>query len=570
MRILFLSLALNLYAMCSGQESVLPGEVTTYINQRIEAGMNPSIAIGIIDKNGTRYYSFGKTKNGGRKINEHTIYELGSITKTFTGILLADMVLKDELEVDDPVEKYLPESVEIVEKNGAPITLGQLSDHTSGLPRLPDNMDPADPANPYADYTADKLYEFLSGLQLERSAGSAYEYSNLGAGLLGHVLSLKANKSYEDLLISRIIRPLGMEETRIRLTAAMKKHLAIGHDQGLEVMNWDLSALEGAGAIRSSVHDMLIYLKANMCLMDHPLQAAMKLSHMPRHDKAGGGMKLGLGWHILPTDKGDIIWHNGGTGGYATFAGFHKESGMGVVVLTNSTERVDDLGFHLIDPNLPLGEVKPHIAATLKKMIEEEGTANLQAKFSELKKSAPTKFDYSESGINALGYYFLNRKKFDEALAVFLLNINEYPSSANVYDSYAEALMESGDKENAIRNYKKSLEINPGNTNAIEMLGKMGVAYESVVPEVTASILQSYTGTYELVPGFEITIKLEEGQLIAQATGQGAYPIFPKTENEFYYKVVDAQIVFNRNDHGEVKSLTLFQAGREIEGKKLK
>lgn len=570
MRILLLLLGINLCAICSGQENSLPDNVSTYINERIEAGMNPSIAVGIIDKNGTRYFSFGKTKSGGKKINEHTIYELGSISKTFTGILLADMVLRGELEVDDPVEKYLPASVDIVEKDGTQITLGHLSDHTSGLPRLPDNMDPADPANPYADYTVEKLYEFLSGFQLNRPAGSGYEYSNLGAGLLGHILSLKANKRYEELVISTIAKPLGMEETRISLTPAMKKNLAVGHDQSLEVKNWDLSSLEGAGAIRSSVHDMLIYLKANMCLMDHPLQAAMKLSHMTRHDKAGGGMKLGLGWHILPTATGEIVWHNGGTGGYSTFAGFNKETGVGVVVLTNSTERVDDLGFHLLDQNLPLGEVKPHIAAPIREFIEEEGHENLQAKFRELKKEFPTKYDFSEQGINALGYYYLNRKMYDEALAVFQLNINEYPSSANVYDSYAEALKENGDKENAILNYKKSLEINPGNTNAIEMLAEMGVTYEAAVPEISEKILQSYIGTYELVPGFEITINLEDKQLIAQATSQGAYPIFPKTENEFYYKVVDAQIVFNRNDHGEVKSLTLFQSGRKIEGKKLK
>ena len=201
-------------------------------------------------------------------------------------------------------------------------------------------------------------------------------------------------------------------------------------------------------------------------------------------------------------------------------------------------------------------------------MIDQDGPVDLEKKFEEVKKSQPDKYDYSEDGINTLGYYYLNRKKFNEAIAVFLLNISEYPGSSNVYDSYAEALMESGQKELAIVNYKRSLEINPGNTNAVSMLAKMGVEMEIPIPAVSPSILESYVGTYELIPGFEIVITHVNGQLIAQATGQNAFPVFPKNENEFYYKVVDAQLVFNKDKDGKVESLTLHQNGREMVGKK--
>ena len=549
------------------QTKPLPAKVVTEINKRIKADANPGIVIGIIDKDGKSFYSFGKKKIGGKKVNEHTVYEIGSISKVFTATMLADMVVKDELSTDDPVQKFLPANVSIPTYEGKQITLGHLSDHTSSLPRLPDNLDPAILQNPYADYTTEKLYAFISNHVLRRPIGSEYEYSNLAVGLLGHILALKANNSYEELLRSTITLPLEMNETGIVLTKKMKKQLAFGHQQGIQVLNWDLPALAGTGGIRSSAYDMVRFLAANLQLFDHPLKRAMMLTHMPRHDKAGN-YRIGLGWHIIDSPYGDIIFHSGATGGYNSFAGFIKESGMGVVVLTNSIESIEDIGLHLLNPDVPLRNVLPHVATILKDIIDDEGPSDLIPQFDKIKKESWSKYDFSEMGINALGYYYLNRKQYDEAIAVFLLNIREYPKSANVYDSYAEALMEKGDKEQAIINYKKSLEINPGNENAVMMLSKMGVKVDITVPEIDSVTLESYVGTYELVPGFDIVITREGNGLMAQATGQGAFPIYPKTENEFYLKVVEAYIVFNRNAAGLVESLTLFQSGREMVGKK--
>ena len=548
-----------------GQSKTLPADVNSFIRQRIEAEMNPSIVVGIIDKNGPQYYAFGKKKHSGKAPDEHTLYEIGSISKVFTGILLADMVIKGELKTDDPIENFLPAGVHAPTYEGEHITLGHLSDHTSSLPREPDNFTFSNPDNPFADYTLQRMYEFLSSYELTRPVGSDYEYSNLGAGLLGNILASKAGQSYEELMVSRIASPLNMDETRIYLNTKLKKCMATGHDGNTPVSNWDLPAFEGAGAIKSSVHDMLIFLAANLQLIDHPLKKAMLLSHMPRHDKE---IRVGLGWHISDGSQGDIIWHNGGTGGYSTFAGFVKETGKGVIVMTNSRASVDDIGIHLLDPNVPLPSVFPHISISLKESIDKEGISGLMPMYDKIKKENAGKYDLSEMGLNALGYYYLNRKKIDEAIAVFLLNIREYPESANVYDSYAEALMEKGDKEQAIHNYKKSLEINPGNDNAVMMLAKMGVTVDIPVPEIDTVILESYVGTYELVPGFDIVITRKEDGLIAQATGQSAFPIYPKKEDDFYYKVVNARIVFNKNSAGEIESLTLFQNGREMVGRK--
>jgi len=208
------------------------------------------IVVGLIDGSGKRVVSYGKGAAGDSKpLDGDTVFEIGSITKAFTGLLLADMSLRGEVSLDDAAQKYLPEGAKMPERNGHAITLRHLSMHHSALPRLPGNLKPADPANPYADYGPAQLYEFLAGHTLRRDPGASYEYSNLGAGLLGHLLARRAGKSYEDVLRERIIDPLGMRDTRITLTDAMKSRLAQGHGPQLEpVKNWDLDALAGAGA----------------------------------------------------------------------------------------------------------------------------------------------------------------------------------------------------------------------------------------------------------------------------------------------------------------------------------
>ena len=230
-------------------------------------------------------------------VNEHTIYEIGSISKVFTGILLAHQSEAGKVDINDPARKYLPSTVQVPKRGGKEITLGNLADHTSGLPRMPDNFNPKDFSNPYADYTVEQMYAFLSSYQLPRDVGVEYEYSNLAQGLLGHILALNADTSYEDLMISTIAGPLGMNETKIVFDENMKKNLAIGHSGGREVSNWDIPTLAGAGGIRSSVHDMLKFLAANIGLTQTPLRSAMDKSHETRHFKAGEA-RVGLAWHI--------------------------------------------------------------------------------------------------------------------------------------------------------------------------------------------------------------------------------------------------------------------------------
>ena len=548
--------------LASAQTDDLSDELKEMIQRRVDDGVNTSIAIGVIDGDGPRYYSFGAQKMGGAPADEHTLYEIGSISKVFTAILLADQIEHKKMKAEDPIADYLPSKVIVpVYSGGGPaITLGNLSDHTSALPRLPSNMDPADPNNPYADYTAEMLYDFLSSYQLPREVGSAYEYSNLAVGLLGLILADHAGTTYESLLKEKITVPMEMQETAIKLSDALKKKFATGYSLGIEVESWDLPTFAGAGAIRSSTSDMLKFLAANMGLHKTNLRKAMDLTHQPRHDKAPGA-SIGLGWFLMEGSQGNIISHGGATGGFRAFAGFVEETGKGVVVLTNSDQDVGAIGMHILDPEVPLEAVKPSIALRFKEIIDTNGPGDLFEAYLELKKEG--RYAIEEEQINALGYYYLKEGQLDAAIKLFEINIDAFPNAWNVYDSYGEALIEKG-----IANYKKSLELNPSNTNANEVLSKIGVEVEIARVEVDEEILEMYVGTYELVPGFNIVISRKGNQLFGQATGQPAFELHAKSDTEFYLTVTDAQVVFSQDDEGKMM-LTLYQGGQVLPGKRI-
>jgi serine-type D-Ala-D-Ala carboxypeptidase/endopeptidase len=310
------------------------------------------VVVGVIDAHGRRIISHGALETGDpRPIGGDTIFEIGSMSKVFTSLLLADMVRRGEVRLDDPVVKYLPPGVVMPTRAGKQITLIDLATHTSGLPRLPGNMAMKDPSNPYADYTVEQLYAFLKTYQLPRDIGAKYEYSNLGGGLLGHVLARRAGMDYGALVRQRITKPLKMADTTIALSPAQMARLAKGHAADLgTVANWDLPTLAGAGALRSDANDILTFLAAELGYTPTPLVPAMADQIVPRRPTDLPVTEVALAWHIHKTPAREIVWHNGGTGGYRTFMGFDAKARVGVVVMTNVANGpgADDIGFHLL------------------------------------------------------------------------------------------------------------------------------------------------------------------------------------------------------------------------------
>jgi len=554
----------------TAQQTKITSEVKDHIKARVDNGLNVAIVVGLIDGDSVEYFSYGKTAlENGQDVDENSVFEIGSISKTFTTIMLADEVLKGNMKLLDPLSKYLPKNVKVPSRNNRVITLKDLATHSSGLPRLPNNMSPTNPNNPYADYTIEQAYSFLSGYELPRDVGETFEYSNFGMGILGHALELKNNKTYEELLIERIANKLEMNNTRIVFTDNMKNHLAKGHSNGREVENWDLPSLAGAGAIRSTASDMVKYLQANMGIKKTTLYDAMLMTHKSAYKNEGQNFEMGLGWHYA-LDK-SVVWHNGGTGGYRSFAGFIKDTTKGVVVLTNSAESVDAIGLKLLDDTRQLEMPKLSIVNILEEDITANGIESGIALYKKLKADSLDKYNFNEGELNRLGYSFLGKDKNDIALEIFKLNVAVYPKASNPYDSLGEAYLKQGDSTLAITNYKKSLELNPANDNAKKILIDLGVNEAEIIKDINVSVevLETYVGKYQLAPTFIITITRKESKLFLQATGQPQFEVFPSSQNEFYLKVVEASITFNKGDDGDIESLILHQGGQKVSGKKI-
>ena len=239
--------------------------------------------MGVVFEGQNNTYCYGSLdRDGPTSPDERTLFEIGSITKVFTTSLLADMHLKGEIDLDDPVNKFLPSPVALRSLGGVDVTLRHLATHTSGLPRIPSNLGLKNiflAKNPYAEYTVESLYAYLSKCHLMSSPGSAYYYSNLGMGLLGHVLGLVAVMDYEALVRERICRPLGMNDTAISLSDDQRDRLAPGQTKRKQVSNWDMPTLAGCAAFCSTIHDMLTFLNANIHPRSTPLKDAIELAH---------------------------------------------------------------------------------------------------------------------------------------------------------------------------------------------------------------------------------------------------------------------------------------------------
>jgi serine-type D-Ala-D-Ala carboxypeptidase/endopeptidase len=347
-----------LLAMTAGASAqpLPPDEVLqALIDAHVAQGRAVGIVLGVLDADGTtRIFSAGTAGAGGRPLGERSLFEIGSNTKVFTATILADMVRRGEVQLSDPLSLYLPPGVRAPTYGGREITLLDLATHTSGLPSEPDNMAPETPADFYAGYTAAHLHAFLHQHRLRREPGAQFEYSNLGMGLLGHLLSRAAGADYETLVRQRLLEPLGMQNTGIRPGEDARRRMTTGHDiRGVVTRYIDTGILAGAGALSSDSHDMLRFLAAHVGEPTSDLEEAMRSMREPRAKRSETG-SVGLGWLIRAGTDSRIVWHNGATPGFQTFMGFDPDRSVGVVVLSNSAHSNTNLGFHIIDPRIPL------------------------------------------------------------------------------------------------------------------------------------------------------------------------------------------------------------------------
>lgn len=475
-RLIWLAVITTVFTNCSTQIDTLPDDVTQNIQKRIEYGLNGAIAIGIIDLDGIRYYNFGSRNSLGAEVNEHSIFEIGSISKTLTATLLADQALNGDLKLDDPINEVLPERGEIPVLGKQQITLGHLSDHTSGLPNMPGNFKPANPKNPFADYTPAQMYEFIFNYLPTREVGTNFEYSNLAFGLLGHALSLHVGKTYEDLVSEVITGPLGMNETKITLDEQMINNLAVGKNEfGQSTENWNFSSLAGAGAIRSSTSDMIKYLSAQLGFTQTSLMQAFELTHHKRHEmyRVRTGDKplgMGLGWIIFTNSDGPNYWHGGSTGGYTTYTGFNKTMQKGVVVLATGHDP-SDIGAYLMYSD-SLKEIKRSLSTELARKIDLVGPKKAKTFFEDSVINNLEEFSYGSFPLNRLGRIYLE-ENIEASISIFEINIRLFPDDWNAYNNYGEALRKKGRFEESLESYQKSVQLNPENQTGLNSITEL-------------------------------------------------------------------------------------------------
>lgn len=338
-------------------------DIAALVSARNAPRPGQGIVVGVLDPTGRRFVAGGT--GAGATVDRSTLFEIGSISKVFTALILADMVNKGEVSLDDPAAKFLPAGHRMPERNGRQITLRDLATHRSGLPRMDPEMDAIDdPDGPFARYTEARLLAFLDRYQLPRDIGAEWEYSNLAAGLLGYLLARAAGTDYETLLRTRITGPLGMRDTMITLPPSHKARLAPAFDAYMRPASpWDVGVLTAAGGIRSSAADMLVFANA---VLDpkSPIAAAMKTALAVRVPANSPRVEQALGWLIMHPEPGrDILLHDGGTGGFRALLALEPAKGRAVVVLINSAAEPSggDLGLHLLlgMPAAPTPPVPP-------------------------------------------------------------------------------------------------------------------------------------------------------------------------------------------------------------------
>jgi len=329
-------------------------QVKSFILNKIINKSKAAIVVGFVDPNGTRIFSFGNmSKSHNIPVNENTLFDIGSITKTFTTLLLADMVEQGIVNLTDPIEKYLPASVKVPEFNGHKITFEDLATHNSGLPEMPSNIwlnKKVGTFNPH--YNASLLYQGLSNTKLTREPGTKFQYSSFGIGLLGHILSLKAGVPYEQLVKDRILNVLGMNDTKITLSQnEIKNRFAVGHMGGKEISAPTIpTIMAGAGAFRSTASDLLKYVSANLGFLHTKLDDAIQLQHLIRHpiipstNPMNYSEYLALDYRVLTNLGTETLSHTGAINGWNANVAFTPTKQIGVVAFCSCDSTDADMG----------------------------------------------------------------------------------------------------------------------------------------------------------------------------------------------------------------------------------
>lgn len=467
---------------------------------------------------------------------EKRVFEIGSISKVFTGLLLSEAVLEKKVKLDTTLKELLGEQFKFADPKVGRITLLQLSTHTSGLPRLPDNMgpDPDHADDPYGDYDRKKMEAYLSKVKLEDKPSYPASYSNYGVGLLGDLLSRSYGKSWDALVKEKICGPLGMKDTMVEPGADQKKRLAPPYQGTKPGHSWTFQAFAGAGALRSTAADLLIFGQAMVDPDKTPLAAAIKGMMEAKAAYPDMGADIGLGIIIGKLDGQKEYIHSGGTGAYRSVL---------QVIPGRKTVRVA-----LINNDAIPAEIL--VSAT-----READTKQAEAPEMALPASELDAF----TGIYELAptsrFTVLRR---DKELLVRLSGQTFLPVKPVGKDRFRYSVVAAELQFAREGDAVKSLTLFQ---NGRELLAKRIDEKPPAVIFTTADELKPYLGEYELAPGAVFKVTQADGILLAELTGQPAAPVFQTKPGYFEYDAVKAALEFQKDKDGKVTGLILHQNG---------
>ncbi len=545
-------------ATAPASASLFPSDadLQVMLNYLVEDGATPGIVVGILEPDGsTRILSAGTAGEGTRPLGRQTVFEIGSINKTFTGTLLADMVARGEVKLDDPVQKYMPEGVRVPSRNGRQITLLDLATHRSGLPRLPNNYVPADTGNPYAQYSVQTVYDFLNSHELRRDIGSEFEYSNLGVGLLGIALGRAADTSVKELIRDRIVEPLGMRMTGYEREGEIAAWLAKGrHPSGRQAPYWDASeAIAGAGGLRANIEDMLLYLRAQISPPDNDLGRAIRTAQQVQHTFPTG-QAIGLNWSVREADGRKVISHSGGTGGFNTYIGFDPERRTGIVMLTNTGGFEDDFAVDFMMRGAPMALPEVRVAR------------DVLARYAGTYEVAP-------------GRPMIVRLEDDGTTTIRVggnVRFRMYPESdSTFYIKRAPWRVRfTRDAAGAVGGLVLDVD---GNQQTARRVSDATTPAAPAAPQVldqplTPAQMASYEGTYALQAGgrtLEVRVFVQDGRLMVQPGGQTTTRLRAQGDHAFIPEADDRIRLVFTVENGRATAATLHQNGRTIQGARM-
>jgi CubicO group peptidase (beta-lactamase class C family) len=498
-----------------------------------------------------------------------TKFRLGSLTKQFTSMLIMQLVEQGKLRLEGKITDYLTDYPKAA---GDKITIHHLLTHTAGIPNYSDLPD-------YKTYERNRfkpadLIKKFSELPLTFEPGAAFAYSNSGYVVLGAIIEKVTGKPYEKVLQENIFTPLQMFNTGYDMSYKILPNRASGHQRWNLVYEnapyIDMSIPYAAGALYSTVEDLALWDQA--LYTDKLLSASSKaILFTPYKNGYAYGWGVGKRQVGQLKDSIEVMNHQGAVNGFSTSLIRIPKNRQLVVLLDNTgTPNLSAVQNDIIKIlyNQPFDLPKVSVAYVLGNAIQNNSLAAALNQYEKIKKLPA--YDLNEADINQMGYNLIDVGKIKEAIALMNINVIQFPRSANAWNSRGEAYMRNGEKAQAIRDYKKSLELDPFSMNAIRKLNKLGEKVsDPKEATVEDKILDTYVGKYQLRPSFLISITKEEGRLYAQATNQPPHELFAESTTKFFMKAIDDRILFVKNEQGNPEKLILFQNGQEMPAKRI-